>query len=169
MEARAASLGNVPPLRYMFPENGGLNAADAARALAAGLPVQRIMPDLHVGGGGAVEQAATLFANPPVPGFNQSAINCETNAGSHDMGRALAEAADLLDWFNAPPAIASRLFARTASFCSERAGHFDNFDQVRGANLAQPRRAALPPRGCALATLLRAGHRVHAAQHDVAA
>ena len=70
----------------MFPENGGLNTADAARALAvggAGLAA-RIMPDLHVGAGGAVEAAEALFANPPTPGFVQGAINCETNAGTHD-------------------------------------------------------------------------------------
>ena len=75
MEARAAAIGGVPPLHYIYPENGGLNAADAARAVALGLPIDRIAPDLHVGAGGACEEAAGLFSNPPVPGFKQSAIN----------------------------------------------------------------------------------------------
>lgn len=88
MEARRAAVG-APPLFYMFPENGGLNAADAQRALDLGLPVDRIMPDLHVGAGGAMEQAAALFASPPVPGFDQLAINCETNAATHHMTRAV--------------------------------------------------------------------------------
>lgn len=110
MEQRAAEVG-APPLHYMFPDNGGLNAADAQRAVQLGLPVARIMPDLHVGAGGAVEAAASLFANPPISGFNQSAINCETNAGTHDMRRALDEAADLLDWFTADTSVTDRYLA----------------------------------------------------------
>ena len=118
MERRAKALGNVPPLTYIYPTNTGLGAADAQRVLDLGLPVSRIGPDLHVGAGGAVAEAMGLFANPPVPGFTQGAINQETNAGTHDLQRGLDEAADLLAWFSAPPEIASRLFARTASFCS---------------------------------------------------
>lgn len=134
MEARAAVLnaakgGTVPPMRYMFPFNGGLNAEDAQRAIDAKLPIERIMPDVHVGATGAVEAAATLFANPPVPGFAQSAINCETNAGSHDLKRALDEATDLIDWFTADTAVTNRLYARTASFCSGSAAHFDAWPQ----------------------------------------
>jgi hypothetical protein len=69
MEARSKQVGS-PPLHYMFPENGGVNAADAAAILAA-MPdvVPRILPDLHVGAGGAVGEARGLFANPPVHGF----------------------------------------------------------------------------------------------------
>ena len=116
MEARAAKLngaqgaGAVPPMRYMVPFNSGLSAADAQRALDAKLPVERILPDVHVGAKGAVEAAAKLFASPPVPGFNQGAINCETNAGSHDLQRALDEAADLIDWFTADTAVTDRLY-----------------------------------------------------------
>ena len=36
MEARAATLGHANELIYMFPENTGLNAADQAKAIAAG-------------------------------------------------------------------------------------------------------------------------------------
>ena len=116
MEARAAKLngaqgaGAVPPMRYMVPFNSGLSAADAQRALDAKLPVERILPDVHVGAKGAVEAAAKLFASPPVPGFDQGAINCETNAGSHDLQRALDEAADLIDWFTADTAVTDRLY-----------------------------------------------------------
>ena len=46
-------------------------------------------------------------------------------AGSHDMGRALGEATDLIAWFSATPPFSDRLVARTASFCTERSGHFD--------------------------------------------
>jgi hypothetical protein len=67
MEARAKEIG-APDLHYMFPDNGGLKTADAAAAVARGLPISRIMPDIHVGAGGAVAQAAYLFAHPPVPG-----------------------------------------------------------------------------------------------------
>jgi len=49
----------------------------------------------------------------------------ETNAGTHDQGRALDEAADLNEWLNVLPPVADRLWARTASFCNERSGHFD--------------------------------------------
>jgi hypothetical protein len=129
MEARGKAVG-APPLHYMFPQNQGLNAADAARLLSlAPDVVPRIMPDLHVGAGGAVEAAAGLFANPPVPGFNQSAINCETNAGTHDMTRALNEAADLIDFFTADPAVTDRIYARTASFCTGTSAQFDSWDQ----------------------------------------
>ena len=75
MEARSKAVGS-PPLRYMFPDNAGLRSADAARLLAAAPDVvPRILPDLHVGAGGAVADAAGLFANPPTPGFDQGAIN----------------------------------------------------------------------------------------------
>lgn len=76
MEARVAAVG-APPFHYMFPQNGNLNAADAARAMALGLPLSRLLPDLHVGAGGAVQEAAALFAAPPIPGFDTGAINCE--------------------------------------------------------------------------------------------
>lgn len=48
--------------------------------------------------------------------------------GIHTMKRALAEAADLNDWFNAAD-VHARMWFRTASFCMERSGHFDAFDQ----------------------------------------
>jgi len=117
MEARSKAVGS-PPLFYMYPQNQGVSAAQAQALLDRGVDPARILPDLHVGATGAVEDAASLFASPPVPGFAQGAINAETNAGSHDMQRALNEAADLIDWMTAPEAVASRLYARTASFCS---------------------------------------------------
>lgn len=145
MEARAKALGTVPPLYYIYPTNNGLGAADAQRVLDLGLPVSRIGPDLHVGAGGAVAEATGLFANPPVPGFTQGAINQETNAGTHDLQRGLDEAADLLLWLSAPPEIASRLFARTASFCSGSSAQFDDWDQ--GISFFLPNMTWLQPPG----------------------
>jgi len=150
MEARAAQLNaakknTVPPLHYMFPSNAGLSAADAHRAMDLKLPISRIMPDIHVGAKGAVEAAATLFAHPVVPGFAQSAINCETNAGSHDLKRALDEATDLIDWFTADTNVTDRLYARTASFCSGTAAHFDSWPQ--GLSFFLPNATWLQPPG----------------------
>lgn len=131
MEARAQALGAaVPPLRYAFPTNGGLNAADAKAALDAGLDSSRILTDVHVGATGGVAAARDLLSNPPVPGFTGASsesrtrnlliprtqqpadhchfasaaggvVNLETNAGSHDHQRALDEASDLLEWIGA--------------------------------------------------------------------
>ena len=129
MEAMSARVGS-PPLRYMFPSNDGLNAADAQRLMSSNPDVvSRVLPDLHVGAGGAVEAAANLFANPPVAGFNTGAINAETNAGTHDLKRALDEATDLMTWFTYDPAITNRLYARTASFCSGSSNNYDSWDQ----------------------------------------
>jgi len=125
MEAKAKSLGKT--LYYMFPTNEGLNSADAQKATSAGLPINRLMPDIHVGGGGAVETAEADFN--AMPTFNQSAINCETNAGIHTHQRAMQESADLMDWFNTVSPVEPRLRGRAASFCMERSGHYDNFDQ----------------------------------------
>ena len=145
MEARSKAVGS-PPLRYMFPDNNGLNAGDAARLLAA-LPdvVPRILPDLHVGAGGAVDAARGLFSNPPVPGFNQGAINCETNAGTHDLKRAVQEAADLIDFFSADTATTDRIYARTASFCTGSSNNFDQWDQ--GISFFLPNMTWLQPPG----------------------
>jgi carbamoylphosphate synthase large subunit len=33
----------------MYPTNNGVSASQAAAAQAAGLPIQRIMPDIHIG------------------------------------------------------------------------------------------------------------------------
>jgi hypothetical protein len=128
MEARSKAVGS-PPLYYMYPQNGGVSPAQAQALLDRGVDPARILPDLHVGAGGAAEEAAGLFASPPVAGFTQGAINAETNAGTHDMTRALDEAADLIDWFNTPEAVASRLYARTASFCSGTSNNYDSWDQ----------------------------------------
>ena len=79
-----------------FPTNEGLSSADAAKAEAAGLPIPQIMPDIHVNADGAIAIAEADFARLPL--FSQSALNCETNALSHDFTRALNEAADLNQW-----------------------------------------------------------------------
>jgi Alpha-L-arabinofuranosidase B (ABFB) domain len=123
MEAKATSLGIPNTLYYLFPSNGGLNAADQAAAIAAGLPISHIAPDIHVGATGGIESIQNLFDSSPT--FMQSAINLEVNAETSDMLRALTESADLNDWFNALPPFIDRVIARASSFCFERNGHFD--------------------------------------------
>merc|ERR1712019_287391 len=66
--------------------------------------------------------------------WHEGMVNLETNAGIHTMRRALMEAADLNEFFNQfIPSTSSdstgRIKARTASFCTERSGHYDAFDQ----------------------------------------
>jgi hypothetical protein len=111
----------------MYPTNGGVSAATAAQITAIPLDAAHVMPDCHVGGGGGVGCAEDAFSR--LPDFKQSAINCETNAAISDMNRAIMEAADLMDWFNVSAELQDRLRARTASFCMERSGHYDAFDQ----------------------------------------
>jgi len=127
MEARAKEVGAAGELRYIFPSNDGVTGADVAAAAALGLGA-RLVTDVHVGAGGALPVAQALFAAHAAGGLtDDSAVNFETNAGSHDHGRALAEAADLNAFFSAGE---QRVLARTASFCHGRAGHFDMFDQA---------------------------------------
>jgi hypothetical protein len=78
MEAKAASLGHADEVYYMFPDNDGLNAADQAAAVAAGLPIHRIATDVHVGSAGGIQQIAGVFGKSPA--FPASAINGEVNA-----------------------------------------------------------------------------------------
>lgn len=129
IEARRAAPGvNAPEITFMYPTNGGVSAAQAA-ALSAlpGFDVARVAPDCHVGGGGGVDCAKGDFA--AMPGFLQSAINVETNAAISDANRMIMEASDLQAWFNVSAALQARLRARAASFCLERSGHYDAFDQ----------------------------------------
>lgn len=104
------------------------------------------MPDCHVGGGGGITCAEGDFKN--LPSFAQSFINCETNAGTSDHGRAMDEASDLQAWFNYGAQAGQqpqRLIARTASFCTERSGHYDAFDQ--GISFFLPNGTWLQPPG----------------------
>ena len=145
LSARRRSTTCIRPTR-------ALNSSIAAALLAAGVDAAHIMPDMHVGWGGGIDAAQAAFA--ALPGFHQSSINVETNAATHDLQRGIEEAIDLSDWFNAQPPFADRLFGRAASFCSERSGHFDAYDQgisfflhvppTKCANRALPRPP--PPR-----------------------
>ena len=78
METRAAQLGHPREVFYMFPDNGGMSAADQAKAVAAGLPIDKIAVDVHVGSAGGVEGIESVFTK--APSFPQSAINGEVNA-----------------------------------------------------------------------------------------
>jgi len=127
MEARANEVGAAGQLHYMFPLNGGLTGGDLAKAAALKLG-SRLVTDLHVGAGGALPVADQLFAAHTSGGLSDdAAVNFETNAATHDHARALNEASDLNDFFNAGN---PRMLARTASFCHGRSGHYDMFDQA---------------------------------------
>ena len=72
---------------------------------------------------GGIEQITSVFNKSPT--FGASAINGEVNAIYGDgvttasaLGRALSEATDINDWFNADAKVLSRIIARTASFGS---------------------------------------------------
>jgi hypothetical protein len=107
----------------VFPSNSGPSVQDAARAQALGLG-DHLLTDIHDLYSGAVELSESLFQSNT--NYSQGTVNCETNALSHVFYRALTEAQDLNDFFNAGN---PRFHARTASFCTERSGHFDAFDQ----------------------------------------
>jgi len=142
MEARRAAV-NAPPLFYMYPTNSGVSASVAQQIINAGLPVQSILPDCHVGGGGGISCAESDFNN--LPNFDQSFINCETNAAISSQLRAIQESSDLQTWFNVREPVLHRLRARTASFCTERSGHYDAFDQ--GISFFLPNMTWLQPPG----------------------
>jgi hypothetical protein len=132
MEDRAVAIGKPNFFYYMSPNNANwLNASQADEAEALGLG-DRIVSDMHVGAGGGVDKAKQLFSK--FPGKTMGACNAETNDGTHTMLRAAKEAADLNAWFNCwnvdkTGKFCKRLKFRTASFCNERSGHFDAFDQ----------------------------------------
>lgn len=142
MEARARSLGLNGTLTFIFPDNGGLRGADIDAAKRLGMDAQ-IAADIHVGAGGALDVARRLFRARL--DFAQSAVNLETNAGTHTHARALQEATDLNSFFAAPASIQRRVRVRTASFCTSRSGHFDAFDQ--GIAFFLPNQTWLQPPG----------------------
>jgi hypothetical protein len=103
MEAKARSLGIGKTIHYMFPQNGFLKPEDIAKASQLSPRVdEQMVADLHVGGGGAVEQATALFAKHPT--FKLGAVNAETNAGTHTFDRAMSEGAHVLAVATAWPA-----------------------------------------------------------------
>lgn len=115
---------------------------DAAKVEKLNISDHAVM-DEHVGAGGAVERAEAMFkANP---NLTMGMVNAETNAGTHHMTRAVQEGADLNDWFNCGADWCSRLHFRTASFCTERSGHYDAFDQ--GISFFLPNMTWLQPPG----------------------
>ena len=148
MESRATSLGMGQQLLYLSPNNAHwLDEPDAAAVEGLGLG-DRVASDEHVGGGGGVALAATLFASRA--NLSVGAANAETNARTHHVGRMLTEASDLNDWLAHPiPSTTGdphgRLKFRTASFCTERSGHFDGFDQ--GIAFFLPNQTWLQPPG----------------------
>jgi hypothetical protein len=64
MEEKLVELGMGGQFTYLFPDNGGPDAADAAKAEALGLG-DRLVSDIHVGAGGAMAEAENLFQSRP--------------------------------------------------------------------------------------------------------
>jgi|EP01047_Picozoa_sp_COSAG01_P045629 hypothetical protein len=143
MEKRAIAIDKPNFFNYIFPSNTGLNATDRKRVAAAQLDETRILADLHVGYGGAIEQADAMFASNGATYFG-AAVNLETNAATHTLKRALSEASDIADFLTSLdtevtsqgssdddgslsqlPQV-TKMKIRTASFCTERSGHFDS-------------------------------------------
>jgi alpha-L-arabinofuranosidase len=148
MEARAVKIGMPKHFYYISPNNAQwLNASQAAEVETLGLG-DHVLSDMHVGSTGGVEAAQTLFGK--FPGKDFAAGNAETNGGHHTMQRASEEAADLNAWFDCwsidrTGAFCQRLKFRTASFCSERSGHLDDWDQ--GISMFLPNASWLQPPG----------------------
>ena len=71
----------------------------------------------------------------------------ETNAGTHDHARALAEARDL-NAFLSLDERHTRMAVRTASFCMERSGHYeDSMLNDQGLSFFLPNATWLQPPG----------------------
>ena len=159
MEARAVQLGKGgffsyiwPGGNYDVPPGGNLTGNQIGAGQSAGVEALGLGPavltDLHVGAGGGVQAAQQIFAQWPNLTFG--AVNAETNDGTHTMLRAAKEAADLNVWLNCffvdgTGKFCARLKLRTASFCSERSGHFDAYDQ--GMSFFLPNSTWLQPPG----------------------
>jgi len=143
IESRRAGIPDAPEIFFMYPTNQGPNATLSAEIASAGIPGYRVMADCHVGasGGLACAEATQQWQN-----WNGSGINCETNAVTSNLQRGAEEAADLLTWFNAPADVASRLRARTASFCIQSSGQLrDIWDQ--GLSFFLPNMTWMQPPG----------------------
>ena len=130
MEARAAAVGAPKPF-YIYPSNPGtLPGATAQAILALGGPdlAARTAPDIHIWGSAGGVAAAQNLAGA-LPNYPSSFVNMEINARTSTLTRGIAEAADLQSWFSVGHPFLDRLFVRTTSFCMERSGHYDGYDQ----------------------------------------
>ena len=112
------------PRRY--PTNQGPPDAVTVALIASGIDASRLTADCHVGASGGI---SCITSTSGWINHNLSGINCETNAATSDLLRGINEARDLQTWFSQDAATTARLFARTASFCTERSGHYDAYDQ----------------------------------------
>jgi hypothetical protein len=143
IEARRNTIPGAPEWYFMYPQNSGPSASQLDALVGSGVAGSRIMADCHVGYTGGLEcaQASLVWQQ-----YNGSGINCETNAVTSHLQRGAQEAADLIEWFNAPPQVSSRLRARTASFCTQRSGQMrDQWDQ--GLSFFLPNMTWLQPPG----------------------
>ena len=153
MERKAKELGIGNTLHFIDPQDstdpsqgsgGYLTPADAAAIEQLGLG-DRNLVDIHCDAGGAIGIAESLFAK--FPNYTMGAVNAETNAGTHSMRRALAEATDINGFFNCQHC--GRIKLRAASFCAGREGHLWKPDYLldQGITTFLPNMSWLQPPG----------------------
>lgn len=151
METRRAEVG-APELRYLYPAIGWPPTQSMPNATAQGLwaiggeeLAGRSCTDIHTGvnpsGGGGVDRAYQGASE--LAWFPQCFYNCEVNAYFSGFQRAVTEGWDLTQFFNVNASFQHRLQARMASFCTQRSGHFNGFDQgmiftLPNATILQP-------------------------------
>jgi hypothetical protein len=82
MEAKAKAIGVPRKIYYLFPDNAGMSAADAAKAKALGLGDQ-LLVDLHnraEGGAGEIDKVVKMTNME-----DWGVLNGETNCGDHTV------------------------------------------------------------------------------------
>jgi hypothetical protein len=142
MEQRRVKIG-APSLTFLYPDNSGIDNSTAAALAAAGVPAYSVGPDCHTGSGPDCETDA--FGH--LPSFPQVGATLEVNGRAADLGRAMAEALDLQRYLSLPTEVSSRIRARTASFCSERSGHFIHPPWDQGLTFWLPNMTWIQPPG----------------------
>ena len=81
MEARAKKVGVPKTLKYLFPQNGGVNSSDAPKAKALGLGANLVC-DLHTGPTGGVNSFQSMLHSNNTGADGWGAINLETVSGA---------------------------------------------------------------------------------------
>lgn len=141
LEKRANELGLNNTFHYIFPDNIGPNAKDAAAASALGLG-ERLVVDIHSGPFDGLSRSQKIFNAESTKTWG--VINLETNCGTHDMGRALDEARGMNVFFAESDA---RVLGRASSFCMERSGYQEGGANDQGIVFFLPNMTWLQPPG----------------------
>lgn len=153
MEKKAKVLGMGRELFYLYPGNEFPNDDNFSTNVTLFQPRidEHLLADIHMptwdAPGGALEKARSNLRTHP--NLRLSYANAETNLRTHNMDRALREAADMNDWLNIPAELRGRLSFRAASFCLGAANDrgADHYDQALAFFL--PNKTWLQPPGYA--------------------